>query len=368
MNVPFVNLNLQYQSIKQEIDEAVSKVFETGTFVNGRFVSDFEELFAKAYGVKHCISVANGTDAIYICLKMLGIGYGHEVITTACSWISTSEAISQTGATPVFVDIEEDYCHINPQVIASKITNKTKAILPVHLLGQAADMNTIMRIARMHELPVLEDSAQAHFAKLENRNVGLFGLAGTFSFYPSKNLGASGDAGAIITNCEDYANRLRLFARHGANNKHDHIIEGINSRMDEIHAAVLLAKLPHITRWNRLRQQHASYYNFLLLGVAQVSTPKVRSRAEHVFHIYQIRCEQRDALEHFLNSRGIETGRHYPVPLPFLKPYDYQMHRPYDFPIASKYQKEILSLPMFPEIEKNQIEYVVNSIREFYTR
>ena len=366
MNIPFVDLKIQYLSLKSEIDAAIRSVIEKTAFVSGPFVADFERSFADKYGMKHCVSCANGTDAIYITLKALGIGPGDEVISVANSWISTSETITQAGARPVFVDIEPDYYHIDPNLIEEKITPKTKAIIPVHLFGQSAEVDKIKEICEKHGLFLIEDCAQAHFATYKSQNVGSFGIAGTFSFYPGKNLGAYGDAGAIITNNDGMAIRARMFANHGSLHKHDHEFEGINSRMDGFQAAVLSVKLKYIDEWNISRNQNALIYNDLLSDIEQVKTPKIRENSFHVFHLYVIRVEKRNELAIFLKSKGIDTGIHYPFALPFMPAYKYLGHQAKDFPLAHRYQGKIISLPMFPELKNDQIEYIVDSIREFY--
>jgi dTDP-4-amino-4,6-dideoxygalactose transaminase len=365
MNVPFVDLKAQYQLLKGEIDAAIQSVINKTAFVGGPHVQDFEIAFAEKYGVKHCISCANGTDAIYITLKALGIGPGDEVITVANSWISTSETISQAGARPVFVDIDPDYYHIDPQRIEEKISAKTKAIIPVHLFGQPASIDKIKAICDKHGLFLIEDCAQAHFATYKGRKVGTFGIAGTFSFYPGKNLGAYGDAGAIITNDDGVAAKARMFANHGSLRKHQHDMEGINSRMDGIQAAILSVKLRYIDEWNLARNKNALVYNRLLSGIDQIQTPKSREKSFHIFHLYVVRSEKRDELANSLKSKGIDTGIHYPTALPFMPAYGYLGHKPSDFPIAYKIQNEILSLPMFPELDYEQINYVVGSIKEF---
>ena len=365
MPIPFVDLAVQYQALKPELDAAIQAVINDTAFVRGKYVTVFEDAFARAYGVKHCIGCANGTDAIYIVLKMLGIGPGDEVITTACSWISTSETITQAGARPVFVDIEPDFYTINPELIERKITPRTKAILPLHIYGQPAEMDKLADLCRRHNLLLVEDCAQAHFAEDKGKKVGTFGIAGTFSFYPGKNLGAYGDAGCVITNDDELARKARMFANHGSLKKHEHEMEGINSRLDGLQAAILSVKLPHIHAWNRRRYEHAMRYNERLAGLPGIETPKVRPDATHIFHVYCIRAEQREALAAHLKEQGIETAIHYPTALPFLKAYAYLGHKPEDFPVAWQYQREILSLPMFPELTDGQLESVVSSVRTF---
>jgi dTDP-4-amino-4,6-dideoxygalactose transaminase len=365
MKVPFVNLKIQYLNIKSEIDNAIQSVINESAFIRGKYVSKFERLFEKKYGIKHCISVANGTDAIYITLKALGVGHGDEVITVANSWISTSETISQAWAKPVFVDIEPEYFTIDVSKIEKKITSRTKAIIPVHLYGQPARMDAIKELCKSYNLRLIEDCAQAHFAEYNGQRVGTFGIAGTFSFYPGKNLGAYGDAGAITTNDDELAVRARMFANHGALKKHHHKIEGVNSRMDGLQAAVLTVKLRYIHEWNKKRFQNALIYNELLSDIKGIFTPKIRPNASHIFHLYVIRTNKRDDLKKYLKRHGIETAIHYPVALPFLEAYKYLHHTLKDFPVAHKYQSEILSLPMFPELSVHQINYVVGYIKKF---
>ena len=366
MTIPFVDLKSQYLSIKGEIDGAIQSVIEESAFVKGRYVSQFEEEYAYECGVGHCISCASGTDALYITLKALGIGPGDEVITTALSWISTSQTISQTGARVVFVDIEKYFFTIDPFRIEEKITDRTRAIIPVHLYGQAADMTTIMSIAKKHDLMVIEDCAQAHFAKFKGRTVGTFGIAGTFSFFPGKNLGAYGDAGAIISRDEQFSTRARMFANHGCLVKHQHEIEGINSRLDGIQAAVLSVKLKQIHKWNSQRRKNGSIYCKFLSDIEGINLPLLRKDSEHVYHLYVIRTDKRDGLQEHLTTFGISSGIHYPTALPFLSAYKYLGHKPSDFPVAHKYQSEILSLPMYPEITNEMCQMVTKKVVEFY--
>jgi len=367
MPIPFVDLKAQYRSIQPEIDAAIASVISETAFVRGKYVAAFEEAFAKASGAKYCVSCANGTDAIFVTLKMLGVGPGDEVITTANSWIATSETISLTGATPVFVDLEDAFYCLDPALIEAKITPRTKAILPVHLLGQPAAMDDILAIAKKHGLFVVEDCAQAHLAGYKGRRIGLLGNAGTFSFYPGKNLGAYGDAGAIITDDDELAAKCRMFANHGADrtNKHDHQMEGVCSRMDGLQAAILSAKLPHLTGWTEARRVAAARYNELLSGIPGIVTPAVREGVEHVYHVYCIRSPRRDALQDTLKKAGIDTTRHYPTPLPLLTAYKRLGHTAADFPVASRHAGEILSLPIFPEISAEQQAAVADVIRSF---
>ena len=365
MVIPFVDLKAQYNSIKEEIDTNIQNVINETAFIKGKYVQQFEEDYAEAYGVKHVISCANGTDAIYITLKALGIGTGDEVITVANTWISTSETITQTGAKPVFVDINSEYYTINASKIEEKITSKTKAIIPVHLFGQPAEMDKIVDICKRNNLYLIEDCAQAHFAEWKAKKTGTIGIAGTFSFFPGKNLGAYGDAGCIITNDDVLAEKMRRFSRHGALGKHDHEIEGINSRLDGLQAAILSVKLKYIHEWTALRILHANSYNDLLCH-KNVLNPKIHQEAKHVFHLYVIQSENRAFLKKTLNESGVASGIHYPVSLPYLRAYSYLGHTDKDFPIAHNYTQKILSLPMFPELTQQNIMDVCSIIQDSF--
>ncbi|HEX3230892.1 MAG TPA: DegT/DnrJ/EryC1/StrS family aminotransferase, partial [Pyrinomonadaceae bacterium] len=347
MKIPFVDLHAQYLTIKHEIDRAIAEVIAQSAYIRGPHVDAFEEAWARTLGVKRCVSCANGTDAIYITLRGLGLKRGDEVITSAHSWISTSETITQAGGRVVFCDTDEETFTIDPSEIERKITPATAGIVPVHLYGQAADMGAIMAIARKHNLWVIEDCAQAHLAKYNGRYVGTFGNAGTFSFYPGKNLGAYGDAGCVVTNDDRLADWLATFARHGG--KGDHIMEGINSRMDGLQAAILNAKLPHLPVWTQARRLVAALYDELLGDVGDVITPEVGSNRDHVYHLYVIRTENRDALREHLSQAGISTVLNYPKALPFYPAYAYLGHVPKNFPAAYFNQSRILSLPIYPE-------------------
>lgn len=366
MQVPFVDLKSQYLSLKTEIDSAVLSVIENTTFVGGQPVTSFENSFAAACQTKHCIAVGNGTDALYIILKSLGITSGDEVITVANSWISTSETISQCGAKPVFVDIESDYYTIDVHKIEEKITPKTKAIIPVHIYGQMAEVHKIHAICKKRNLYLIEDCAQAHLAEYQGVKAGTTGIASAFSFYPGKNLGAYGDGGAITTNNDSLATQMRMFANHGALQKHQHQIEGINSRLDTIQAAVLNVKLPHLHKWNQQRLKNALLYNQLLADISEIKIPKIRPEAKHIFHLYVIRAQRRNELITYLSNKGIQTQIHYPTILPLLPAYNYLNHKAEDFPVAASYQDSILSLPMFPELTEEQINFVAQAIKAFY--
>lgn len=366
MHIPFVDLHAQYLSIKDEIDNAIQSVINDTAFIGGKYVNEFENNFARAYGAKHCIGVANGTDAIYIILKMLGIGEGDEVITVANSWISTSETITQTGARPVFIDIDKIYYTIDENLIESKITPLTKAILPVHLYGQVCNIEKIKSICERHNLFLIEDCAQSHFTSFNNKLAGTFGIASSFSFYPGKNLGAYGDAGCIITNDDSLAKKIRAFANHGSLKKHIHEMEGINSRLDGIQAAILTAKLSHLNEWTNKRIDNADLYTKLLKDVGDIVTPSVRENSRHTFHLYVIRTKFRNQLKDFLSTKNIDTSIHYPIALPNLEAYKYLNVPKKDFEVTDKYQDEILSLPMYAELSMSQIEYIVSAIKEFF--
>lgn len=366
MKIPFVDLKLQYQNLKPEIDKAIAQIVDETSFIGGSHVKKFEDAFAALYGVKHCISCGNGTDSLFILMKMMGIGSGDEVITAANSWISSSETITQTGARPVFVDVEERYYSLNASLLETVITSKTKAIIVVHLHGQMCDMDAIKEIANKHRLFLIEDCAQSHFSEFKGQRAGTSGNAGSFSFYPGKNLGAYGDAGCIITNDDVLAENCRMYARHGGLQKHEHKIEGINSRMDSLQAAILSVKLKYILQWTEQRIHHVDQYNTLLKGIEGLTTPALRPDTKHTYHLYVIRSRQRNALAGFLKEKGIETALHYPTPLPFLKAYEYLKHKPEDFPVAWEIKEEILSLPIYPELTEAQIKYVTDTIKEFY--
>ncbi len=366
MKVPFVDLKAQYLSIKTEIDTAIFNVINETAFIGGKYVQEFELAFAEKYGVKHCISVANGTDSLYIIMKMLNIGHGDEVITVANSWISTSETISQTGAKPIFIDIDKDSYTIDVSLIESKINEKTKAIIPVHLYGQACAMDELLLLSEKYKIPIIEDCAQSHFSEYKNKKVGTFGIASSFSFYPGKNLGAYGDAGCIITNNSELAEKFKMYARHGALIKHNHIIEGINSRMDGIQASILLAKLPYIQEWTEKRINNAKLYCENLKMNNNIILPSIKEHTKHSFHLFVIRTDKRNELSKYLNENGIETAIHYPVSLVNMPAYAYLGIALSDYPISIDYQDKILSLPMYPELSEEQIIYVSEKINYFF--
>ena len=362
MKVPFVDLKAQYLSIKDEIDSAIQKVIDNTAFVGGRILKDFEDAFAGYCGVAHAVGCANGTDAIEIALKAMGIKPGDEVIVPAGTWISTAEAVSAIGAVPVFADILPGLYTIDPGDIDRKVTARTRAIIPVHLYGLPAEMDEIMQVANQHGLKVMEDCAQAHGATYKGKKAGTFGDAASFSFYPGKNLGAYGDGGAMITNDNGIAETMRMICNHGQQGKHNHLMEGRNSRLDGIQAAVLKVKLNHIEKWTRARNSHAIYYNEKLKDVGLV-TPTLPDYSLHVFHLYVVQVENRDHIMKLLAESGITTGIHYPTPLPYLKAYEKYGHEPADFPVAYRQKDKILSLPMFPELTTQQIDYVCEAFK-----
>jgi dTDP-4-amino-4,6-dideoxygalactose transaminase len=365
MAVPFADLQLQYQSIKSEIDNAIAAVIRDNAFIRGPYVEAFEREFAEAIEIAHCVSCANGTDALYLAIAALNVRPGDEVITSAHSWISTSAMITHAGANVVFADTDGATFTIDPAAIEAAITPRTVGIIPVHLYGQPADMDAIMAIARKHGLWVIEDCAQAHLARYSGKQVGTFGNAAAYSFYPGKNLGAMGDAGAIVTNDGALAERMAMLARHGGLIKHQHQIEGINSRLDGMQAAILSAKLPHLQEWTRARQDAAKVYDASLGQIEDVVVPEVGPDRTHVYHLYTVQHPRRDALAAHLNAHGVQTAINYPIALPFLEAYRRFAARPEQFPNAHRDQSRILSLPMFAEITREQQDEVIELVRGF---
>src|ERR1700709_418939 len=365
MPVPYADLQLQYQMIRREIDGAVAAVIRDNAFSRVPYVDAVEREFADAVEIKHCVSCANGTDALYLAMAALKVQPGDEIVTTAHSWISTSAMITHAGATGVFADTDETPSTIDPAAIEAAITPRTVGIIPVHLYGQPADMDAIMAIARKHKLWVIEDCAQAHLARYKGQQIGTFGAAATYSFYPGKNLVAMGDAGAGVTNEAALAEHMTMLARHGGLTKHQHRIEGINSRLDGMQAAVLSAKLPHLPQWTTARQDAAKIYEAGLNQIEDVVVPAAAADREHVYHLYTIQHPDRDALAAHLNANGVQTAINYPTALPFLAAYSRLKHRPEQFPNAHHQQGRILSLPMFAEITAEQQRTVIELIRAF---
>lgn len=368
MNIPFVDLKAQYAVIKEEVDHAIGRVLRETQFVLGPEVERFEQDFAAVSGVKYAVGVNSGTAALFLALLAKGIGRGDEVITQPNSFIATAAAISTTGATPIFVDIDRETHLIDVEKIESAITPQTKAIIPVHLCGQMAPMEKIIEIAYKHDLFVLEDACQAHGAKQKGKSAGSFGHAAAFSFYPGKNLGAYGEAGAVVTNDEGIYHAVQELRDHGSSQKYIHKRIGYNMRMEGIQGAVLNVKLPHLERWNMLRNKHAEYYDRLLIDIPDVTIPVIRAGNEHVFHLYVIRYPKRDALQDFLKKRGIATGIHYPIPIHLQEAYASLNLARGSFLNTEMVAEQILSLPIYPELVDEQIEYVVEQIREFVKR
>lgn len=362
MEVPFVDLRGEYEEIRQEIDQAISMVIKDAAFVGGRYVNHFEEEFARFCHGKYCIGVGNGTDALSIALRALGIGKGHEVITVANSFIATSEAITMTGARVVFVDCDLATYNMDVEKVVSAITPRTKAIVPVHLYGQPANMPALKKIVDKHGLFLLEDAAQAHGGEINGQRVGSLGDLACFSFYPSKNLGAYGDGGAILTPNEKFAIQCRKIANHGRIEKYDHEFEGMNSRLDGLQSGILIVKLKHLEAWTEKRRAIAAAYGERLKD-SGVITPFEAEGVRHVFHLYVVRVKNRDVVQSTLRKRGIMTGIHYPVALPNLQAYRYLGHAVEDFPVATKLSKEILSLPMYPGLTEAQVEYVCDQLK-----
>ena len=368
MKIPFLDLKTQYKQIEHEVLPMITAAMANGAFIGGEQVSCFEEEFAKFCDSSYCVGVNSGTDALRFALMAIGIGPGDEVITVPNTFIATTEAISQAGAKPVFVDVYPDTCNMDVSKIEEKFSKNTKAIIPVHLYGQPADMDQVQKIAQQNGIGVLEDACQAHGAIYKNKKAGSMGAVGCFSFYPGKNLGAFGEGGAIVTQDEAIAQKIRMIRDHGQRKKYFHDLEGYNGRLDAIQAGVLRIKLKRLDDWNKLRRQNAAYYTELLSEVPSVTLPVEAKFAGSVYHLYVILIDDRDGLQNHLNSKGVASGLHYPLPLHLQKAYDHLGYNKGDFPIAENIADRLLSLPMFPELTREQIEYVVESIKEFINR
>lgn len=360
--IAFVDLKAQYRAIAGDIDAAITRSVQRGDFILGEDVRLFEQEFAAFCKAKHCVSCASGTDALYLALLACGIGRGDEVITCTHTFIATAIAIAQSGATPVLVDCEEQFFTIDPAKIEAAITPRTKAIIPVHLYGQPADMDPILAVARKHKLVVIEDACQAHGAEYKGRRCGSLGDVAAFSFYPGKNLGAYGDGGALTTNRDDLAEKLTLLRNYGQKVKYEHLVKGGNSRLDTMQAAILRAKLPHLESWNESRRAAAAKYERLLSGTPLI-TPKTAAYAKHVFHLYVVRARDRAKLQSALESAGVSTGIHYPTPVHLQKAFADLGRTKGSYPIAEKVTPEILSLPIFPEITDEQLHRVAETCR-----
>ena len=376
MQVPFLDLKAQYKQIESEVVPAVTEAMAAGMFIGGPQVAGFEEEFAAFCDSRYCIGVGSGTDALRFALMAAGVGPGDAVVTVPNTFIATTEAISQVGATPIFVDIDPQTYTMDPQKLedylakrlkpqASSLKLRPKAVIPVHLYGQTADMDPILDIARQYDLVVIEDACQAHGAAYKNRKAGSLSIAGCFSFYPGKNLGAFGEAGAVVTRDEEVAQKIRMIRDHGQAQKYFHDTEGYNGRLDAIQAAVLRIKLKRLQDWNQSRRKNAALYTELLQEASGITLPVEAGFAESVYHLYVILADNRDGLQEFLSEKGIATGLHYPLPLHLQKAYTRLGYVKGDFPAAESAAERLLSLPMYPELTEQQIDYVCSSIREY---
>jgi len=364
MSVPFFDLKIQNSRIRKEIDAAVSSVIDSAQFILGPNVAEFEKEAAAYHGAKFAVGVASGTDALHLALKACGIKEGDEVITTPFTFVATAEVISYIGAKPVFVDIDRETFNIDPEEIRKKISKRTKAIIPVHLFGQAADMDPIMAIAKQHKLKIIEDSCQAIGAKYGGKHVSTIGDAGCLSFFPTKNLGGFGDGGMVITNDENIHDMVKVLRGHGSRTTYHYDMVGYNSRLDEIQAAVLRIKLKHLDSWMDARRKNASLYNKLLPG--SVETPKEHDKAKHVYNQYTIKVQDRNKLQDFLKTKGVGAMIYYPLALHLQKVYENLGYKKGSLPVCEKIQHEVLSLPIFPELTEGQITEVAAAVKEFF--
>lgn len=365
MNIPYLDLKAPYQSIKVEIDAAIRAVVDSSAFVLGPAVSEFETAFAQYCGARYCVGVNNGTNALLLALKTLDVGPADEVITAANTFVATAAAIVHAGARPVLVDVDSDSRNIDPLLLSLALSRKTRAIIPVHLYGCMADMDGVMKFAANHSIAVLEDAAQAHGARYKNRRAGSIGEAAAFSFYPAKNLGAFGEAGAVTTNNPKIAERVRMLRDHGSEKKYYHDLVGYNARMDGIQGAVLNVKLKYLDQWNEARNRVALWYDELLKD-APVILPMRDNDYQQVFHLYVIETAKRDQLQQHLAEHGVPTLIHYPVPIHLQKAFDFLGYKAGDFPVAEKLSREILSLPIYPELTQPQVTYICEKIRSFF--
>ena len=364
MTVPFLDLKSHHAPLREEFIGAIQEVIDAAAFAGGPFVAQFEAEFAAYCDCLYAIGVGSGTEALWLTLLALGIGRGDEVITVPNTFIATAEAITYCGAKPVFVDVDECTYTMDPAALEKSITPRTKAIIPVHLFGQPADMDPILRVARERGVYVVEDACQAHGAEYKGRKVGSLGDAASFSFYPGKNLGAFGEAGAVVTNDAKLQEKVRILRDHGQNRKYHHIMVGWNCRMDGIQAAVLRIKLRHLERANQLRRSHAAHYGWALDGIAEVVTPLQIASVRHVYHIYAIRVQERDEVMRFLAEKDIGCGVHYPIPIHLQEAYRSLGYERGAFPIAERCAEEFVSLPMFPELTPAQVEIVAQTVKE----
>jgi dTDP-4-amino-4,6-dideoxygalactose transaminase len=363
MKVPFLDLKAHHQPIREQLNAAIGEVLDAGAFAGGPFVAKFEKEFAAYCGATHAVGVGSGTDALWLALLALGVGKDDEVITVPSTFMATAEAISFCGARPVFVDIDEVTYTMDPRWLEGAITPRTKAIIPVHLFGQTADMAPILEIASRHGLPVVEDACQAHGATYDGRKAGTMGVAGCFSFYPGKNLGALGEAGAVVTDDAEMCARIQVLRDHGQARKYFHSQIGWNARMDGIQGAVLSVKLKHLDVANVRRNAHALLYDLLLQDTEEVITPVQAARNRHVYHIYAVRVEDRNQVLQALGERGIGCAIHYPIPVHLQEAYEFLGYTRGSFPVAERCAEEFLSLPMFPELAKEQIQTVAQELK-----
>ena len=363
--VPFVDLQAQHRALAADIRVAVDEVLTDCNFILGRQVREFEQAFAAYVGVGHAVGVSNGLDALRIALAALDIGPGDEVIVPANTYIATALAVSVLGARVVLVDCDASTYNLDPARLERAITSRTRVVIPVHLTGQPADMAPILEIAERRGLQVLEDAAQAHGAQYRGRRCGSMGIAGCFSFYPAKNLGAAGDGGMIVTQNEKLARQARKLSNYGEVVKYEHTDKGVNARLDTLHAAILGVKLPHLDEWNRRRARHAQRYRERLAEVGDIRLQAVLPESTHVYHLFMVQTSRRDALRQFLQDRGVQTGIHYPTPIHLQPAYADHGWKKGDFPVAEELASRIVSLPMFPELKDEQIDYVCRQIGEF---
>lgn len=364
IRVPFLDLKAQNLPLLDEIHGAIREVIDSSAFCGGPFVAQFEAEFAAYCNCRHAIGVGSGTDALWLALLAADIGPGDEVITVPSTFMATAEAITYSGAKPVFIDVDENTCTMDPAKLEKAITSKTRAVIPVHLFGQPADMDPILEIARKHNLFVLEDACQAHGATYKGRTVGTLGDAACFSFYPGKNLGAFGEAGAVVTNNDELDATIRILRDHGQIRKYHHTMVGWNGRMDGIQGAVLRVKLRHLEKGNKLRRAHAAHYTQALAEIEGVITPVEAVDRRHVYHVYAIRVAERDELMRRLAENGIGCGIHYPIPVHLQEAYRSLGHQRHAFPVAERCAAEFVSLPMFPELTTAQVEMVVQEVKE----
>jgi dTDP-4-amino-4,6-dideoxygalactose transaminase len=363
--IPFVDLQAQYDAVRDEILAAIAGVLDSMHLFLGPRQQAFERDFAELCGCSECIAVSNGTDAIELALRALGVGVGDEVITPPNSFIATAEAISAVGATPVFADVDPRTATLDPARLAERVTERTRAIIPVHLYGKPADMDGITAVARQHGLAVVEDACQAHGARLDGRRIGSLGDLACFSFYFSKNLGAYGEGGAVTTNNPELAERVRVYHDHGSRVRYEHEVVGRNARMDELQAAVLGVKLPYLPAWNERRRANAAQLSAALVGTSVGLPERGGPDVYEVFHLYVVTHPQRDELKQFLLDRGINTGIHYPMPIHLQPAYAFLGHSAGDFPVSERLAREVLSLPMYAELTQEQIGRIAAAVHEF---